>query len=403
MASGLAAGPVSHAVAAGTVMREPEGEGESRGVFDTILGGLMGDFREDPTLAEIGINTGVGLIPVVGEVTAARDVTANIYSMVDKEEYTSPGRWLGLTFALVSLFPEIGAALKGLGKAVLKGAAEAVGPIVRLMERVLEKLGHSEGIRSFFLKNWGRIASEGTALFERVMARLTSLLSRAVRFVSSKAEAFAQGLERLRQAAVKALPEALERAKNMFESVLERFEKAIGRKAEQEEAKALGEGAEKAVGGVEKQITEDAAKVEGGTKAAGETKEVGQTVASSGAKEGQGAALENANFAQKKFGETFSEGGKFAGKTIDEVAEALRTKALTPKDVPIEYIVRDGNTLILNTRSAQALERAGIPRSQWHAVNMTGDAAAEARLTGQLQRNKLTSRGTPTVRPSKGK
>jgi hypothetical protein len=30
---------------------------------------------------------------------------------------------------------------------------------------------------------------------------------------------------------------------------------------------------------------------------------------------------------------------------------------------------------------------------------MTGDAAAEARLAGQLQRNNLTTAGTPTVTP----
>ena len=115
-----------------------------------------------------------------------------------------------------------------------------------------------------------------------------------------------------------------------------------------------------------------------------------------------GAALENANYAQRTFSQSFSNGGTFAGQTIDEVAAGLRSGQLSAADVPVQYIVRDGNTLILNTRSAQALESAGIPRSQWNAVNMTGDAAAEARLTAQLQRNNLTSQGIPTVAPSGG-
>ena len=71
---------------------------------------------------------------------------------------------------------------------------------------------------------------------------------------------------------------------------------------------------------------------------------------------------------------------------------------LKPGDVPIEVIVRDGNTLILNTRSATALAEAGVPRSAWNVVNVSGDAAAQARLTAQLARNGLTSAGTPTVR-----
>jgi filamentous hemagglutinin len=107
------------------------------------------------------------------------------------------------------------------------------------------------------------------------------------------------------------------------------------------------------------------------------------------------SGLEGAVFAQKTFGQTFSSGGKFAGQTIDDVAGSLRSGSMRAGDVPIEYIVRDGNTLMLNTRSAQALQQAGVPRSQWNAVNMTGNAAAEARLTGQLQRNGLGSGGIP--------
>lgn len=108
--------------------------------------------------------------------------------------------------------------------------------------------------------------------------------------------------------------------------------------------------------------------------------------------------LANANFAQKTFSPVFSSEGAFAGSSVEEVATALRSGQMSAADVPVQYIVRDGNTLMLNTRSAQALEQAGIPRSQWNAVNMTGDAASEARLTGQLQRNNLPPQGTPTVR-----
>ena len=102
---------------------------------------------------------------------------------------------------------------------------------------------------------------------------------------------------------------------------------------------------------------------------------------------------DDAAFAQKTFGEAFSGGGKFAGQTVDDVAGALRSGRLNAGDVPIDYIVRDGNTLILNTRSAQALQRAGIPRSQWNAVNRTGDDFFEGLLSGQLGRNRLGSGG----------
>jgi hypothetical protein len=104
--------------------------------------------------------------------------------------------------------------------------------------------------------------------------------------------------------------------------------------------------------------------------------------------------IAGARFAQKSFSETFSKGGLFAGRSIDEVAEALKSGAMSSKDVPINVVVREGNTLITNTRSAQALTRAGIPRDAWNVINRTGDPLFEKLLTGQLTRNGLTSAGT---------
>jgi RHS repeat-associated protein len=114
----------------------------------------------------------------------------------------------------------------------------------------------------------------------------------------------------------------------------------------------------------------------------------------------EAGVLKGANFAQKTFGPMFSKGGAFAGRSVEEVAAALRSGAMNASDVTINYIVRDGNTLILNTRSAQALEAAGIPRSAWSAVNRTGDELFESMLSDQLGRNGLTSAGTATVRQS---
>jgi len=123
----------------------------------------------------------------------------------------------------------------------------------------------------------------------------------------------------------------------------------------------------------------------------------GSSVAAEG-----GLNIDGANFAQTTAGNSFSSGGSFAGQTIGDVANDLKSGALSPDDVPIQVIVRDGDTLILNTRSALALEQAGIPRSEWVLDNVTGEPAAEARLSGQLARNGLGSGGTPTVRITGG-
>jgi RHS repeat-associated protein len=106
----------------------------------------------------------------------------------------------------------------------------------------------------------------------------------------------------------------------------------------------------------------------------------------------------DAKFAQTTYSSVFGKKGLFAGKSVEQVAAALRSGAMKASEVPINYIVRDGETIILNTRSAKALELAGIPRSQWNGINQTGNQMFEELLDGQLARNP----GGPfkTVRPS---
>ncbi len=72
------------------------------------------------------------------------------------------------------------------------------------------------------------------------------------------------------------------------------------------------------------------------------------------------------------------------GMSNDVLDDWLNVDNNTHAPVNAIYATCDGNTLKLNTRSAQAPEQAGVLKSQWNAVNVTGNAKAEARLTGQL-------------------
>ena len=118
-------------------------------------------------------------------------------------------------------------------------------------------------------------------------------------------------------------------------------------------------------------------------------------------KDGSNSVLENVNYAQKSYSNTFSAEGRKIYSSL--AGEPINKGKVNVADLPVEYIVRDGNILILNTRTSQALTQAGIPRSQWNVINRTGDSLFEELLTGQLTRNKLTSEGISTVKPSGGK
>ncbi len=124
---------------------------------------------------------------------------------------------------------------------------------------------------------------------------------------------------------------------------------------------------------------------------------VGNLMRSAGAADAVSA--EGAVWAQKTFSNTFGNTGAFAGQTVDDVAAALRGGSMSAADVPINVVVRDGQTFILNTRSSAALMRAGIPRSAWNVVNQTGVSSFEGMLNGQLLRNGLIN-GTNTIRQS---
>jgi len=126
-------------------------------------------------------------------------------------------------------------------------------------------------------------------------------------------------------------------------------------------------------------------------------------------------SLADANFAQStiRASESFSKDGianysQLAGRSInsvDDLAAALQSGAIKPSQLPVDYVVTtDGTKLILNTRTSVALDRAGVPKSDWYGTSKTGvsipgipgktfdDMAAD-----QLKNNKRPSTGTPTM------
>ena len=120
--------------------------------------------------------------------------------------------------------------------------------------------------------------------------------------------------------------------------------------------------------------------------------------------------MDKANYSQKTYSNNFSMHGlqKYSDiacyeiKTVDDLAQAIKNKDVPISDIHVEYINRDGNVLIQNTRTSQVLTVSGVPRNQWHVTNNIGNPLHEKLLDEQLLRNKLTSEGISTVRRSGG-
>ena len=121
--------------------------------------------------------------------------------------------------------------------------------------------------------------------------------------------------------------------------------------------------------------------------------------------------IEKVSYAQKTYSYEFSIEGKkkysaLAGSpinTVGDLATAIVTGKIDMSAVTVDYIVREGNIIVLNTRTSQALIQAGIPVSEWNTINRTGDSFFENLLDGQLHRNRLTCEGVSDVTLSGGK
>jgi RHS repeat-associated protein len=73
----------------------------------------------------------------------------------------------------------------------------------------------------------------------------------------------------------------------------------------------------------------------------------------------KGASKNVVNFGQLNVKSTFAH-GPFKGQSIANVAKGLRSGRISPNQLPVDYIVRNGERVALNNRSLTALRRAGI-------------------------------------------
>jgi len=70
------------------------------------------------------------------------------------------------------------------------------------------------------------------------------------------------------------------------------------------------------------------------------------------------------------------------GRTIGDVVTGLRAGSISPDDLPIDVIIRNGETIALNNRSLVALRRAGLEPTR--VIDRTGDSFYEALLNSHL-------------------
>lgn len=77
--------------------------------------------------------------------------------------------------------------------------------------------------------------------------------------------------------------------------------------------------------------------------------------------------------------------------TIEDLSQAIKYQKISYVDVPVEIIRRKGIIYLLNSRTSKALERANIPLSDWHVIDLTDNSLANSALDMRLTDNGLSS------------
>ena len=91
-----------------------------------LWGTVRGAFNQKATLSQIIVDAVVGMIPLVGDVTAARDIIAVSIRLVDQpQSREDKWEWILLVVLVIALIPVVGGVVKGAGRIVIKVAGEA--------------------------------------------------------------------------------------------------------------------------------------------------------------------------------------------------------------------------------------------------------------------------------------
>jgi hypothetical protein len=117
---------------------------------DWIWGTVKGGFNQKQTVSQIIVDAFIGMIPLVGDVTAVRDLIAIVIGMAhDPKKREDKLEWVALVVLLFALIPVIGGAIKGVGKLLLKGGKEAAEASKHLKEMVafLNRLGMGDALQ----------------------------------------------------------------------------------------------------------------------------------------------------------------------------------------------------------------------------------------------------------------
>lgn len=115
-----------------------------------IWGTLQGAFNEKQTIGQIIVDAAIGMIPLVGDVTAVRDLIAVSMGLAkEPKKRESVTEWVFLVILLFALIPVIGGVIKGVGRLALRVTTKAAENVETLSAviKFLNRIGEGDAVK----------------------------------------------------------------------------------------------------------------------------------------------------------------------------------------------------------------------------------------------------------------
>ncbi|WAS97773.1 hypothetical protein [Nannocystis punicea] len=153
-------------------------------VGEWIWGVIRGGFNEQQSVSQIIVDAIIGMIPLVGDATAVRDLLAVVIRLADHPERRQETmQWIELVICLFALIPVAGGAIKGVGRLLARvgrNAAEAA-PVLREAIELLNRVGSGNAVRFMRELDLSRYTAELQGQFRRLVGRVTTTIDAIMR------------------------------------------------------------------------------------------------------------------------------------------------------------------------------------------------------------------------------
>lgn len=148
---------------------------------DWLWGTVQGAWNEKQSTSQVIVDAVIGMIPLVGDVTAARDLIAVATRLAkDPAKREDTMEWVLLVVLVFALIPVVGGVIKGVGRLLIKGIREGAdnAQVLKDIVEFCNRIGHGNAVTWVRQLDIASYQTQVLAKFNELMDLLVQALTR---------------------------------------------------------------------------------------------------------------------------------------------------------------------------------------------------------------------------------